>query len=156
GVPNELAQLGFISPATGMEDEMLQGILQAEDALVSIGEKEHAPLGKRADVPDVVAVDEDLVLLRKPAVAEKLDAELLAHRAAAAVRADEIGSSHRPRFARRTDKLRCNPVVILLERLESPADSRRYVRLCRDDPPEQGLEGVLRDEMGRLTRKRPI
>src|SRR6185436_7542294 len=97
----------------------------------------------------LVAAIERLAQAQDVGLATQLDAELPAHRAAAAVAADQVLGSNLPLRRPRGDASR-----ILLERLEFTAISHRAQAL--GDRLEQRLERVLRDELVRLERHRAV
>ncbi len=141
----------------GMQREMLGGVLHDHLRRVVVGDVIVPSLADRDAVEQLLAVMQRLAQLQHPVfVAGKLDAELLAHHAGAAVAADEIGRGDLRGLAGEVLHRRRDAVRILAERQQFMAEAHRNARQRLRHRFQERLERVLRDQLIGLERQRAV
>ena len=139
---------------------MLGRILHDEKGRLPVGDMVVAaaagPGADRDFVEQVRAVKERLAELQEVAFAAQLDAEFLAHRAGAAVAADEIGGAEARCAAVPIPHCRGDAFPVLFKGQELAAVAHGHARQRLGDGFQERLERVLRDELIRLERQRAV
>ncbi len=114
------------------------------------------PIADRELVEQLVAAIERLAQLEQVAFATQFDPELLAHRARAAVAADQIVGAQRFSLSARSLHLHRDASLVLIERQELVSVAQRDTWQRLDLLFEQRFERVLRNQLIGLERLRAV
>src|SRR5436190_8169681 len=158
--PLELPRHVLVLADDRVERPVPSRILHDQERRRIVGDMVMAPfagtVGDRDALVEIFAAVQRLAQLQEVALAAQTDAELVTYPARAAVAADEIGGAQaRDRTGAVADPRR-HAGRVLLKRQELAAVAHRHARQGLRHGLEQGLQGVLGNELIRLERHRAV